>query len=88
MLSVLHDAAVWVSRKTIDPTLAKALPEIYDRLDYEMPYILRTSSYESIHHLVFGLVAKATGLKNETEINKFVDEVCELYDPRLGASRQ
>jgi hypothetical protein len=84
---VLHEAAVWVAHRTIDPRLGSVADKVYDRLDYEMPYILRTSNFGSINNLIFGLVAKETGLTDEKTIAHLVGQVCEMYDPRLGASK-
>ncbi len=84
---LLHQVAMWAARKTVDPLLSKVADKVYDRLDYEMPYILRTSSTGSINNLIFGLVAKETGLQDETKIAHLVTQVCEMYDPRLGAGK-
>lgn len=87
VMFVLHQIAVWAARKTIDPVLNKVADKVYDRLDYEMPYILRTSSSGSINNLIFGLVAKETGLTDDKKIAHLVNQVCEMYDPRMGAGK-
>lgn len=87
VMFLLHQVAMWAARKTVDPVLGKVADKVYDRLDYEMPYILRTSSSGSINNLIFGLVAKETGLTDETKITHLVSQVCEMYDPRKGAGK-
>lgn len=82
---VIHHFAVWVARKTVDPSLEAKLPGIFDRLDYEMPFILRTSNAGSITGLIGDLITKETGVKDIEVLTKMVSQVCELYDPRAGA---
>lgn len=81
----LHNFAIWLARKTIDPRLNGVMDKVYDRLDYEMPFILRTSNFGSVNNLISGLVVKETGIQDEGLLGKLVDQVCQTYDPRNGA---
>lgn len=81
----LHNFAIWLARKTVDPRLNGVMNKVYDRLDYEMPFILRTSNFGSVNNLISGLVVKETGIHDEGLLGKLVDQVCQTYDPRNGA---
>jgi hypothetical protein len=81
----VHNFAIWLARKTVDPRLNSVMDKVYDRLDYEMPFILRTSNFGSVNNLISGLVVKETGIQDEGVLGKLVDQVCQAYDPRNGA---
>jgi hypothetical protein len=81
---LIHNLAVFVANKTIDPKLSPGLPAIFDRLDYEMPFVLRAGTEASMANLVADLITKETGIKEAGLLVKLVSQVCELYDPRKG----
>lgn len=81
---LIHNLAVLVANRTIDPELSKSLPAIYDRLDYEMPFVLRAGTVKSMANLIASLISKETGIADEGLLKKMVSQVCELYDPRKG----
>ncbi len=83
---LIHELAVFVANKTVDPALRSSLPNIYDRLDYEMPFILRMGTPGSLAHMITSLIIKETDTRDPKVLAKLVDQVCELYDPRKGAN--
>ena len=80
----IHNLAVFIANRTIDPVLSTKLPIIYDRLDYELPFILRSGTSGSLNNMVTDLITKETGIKEAGLLVNLVSQVCELYDPRKG----
>lgn len=81
---LIHNIAVLVANKTIDPELSSKLPLIYDRLDYELPFVLRSGTAGSLNNMITDLIVKETGIKEIGLLGKLASQVCELYDPRKG----
>lgn len=69
---------------TIERPLKRALPYIYERLDEEMPTLLRTADPEVMTAEIASTIAQATG---NPATARQIDQVVALYNPIKAAIR-
>jgi hypothetical protein len=67
-----------LAKAVIDRPLRKALPYVYERLDDEMPTLLRTASPEVMTAEIASTIAQATG---NPATARQIDQVVALYSP-------
>lgn len=68
----------------IDRPLKRALPYIYERLDNEMPTLLRTAEPETMAAEIASTIAQATG---NPATARQIEQVVALYSPIKAALR-
>ena len=68
----------------IERPLKRALPYIYERLDDEMPTLLRTADPEVMTAEIASTIAQATG---NPATARQIDQVVALYNPIKAAIR-
>ena len=68
----------------IDRPLRRALPAIYERLDNEMPELLRTADPEVMTAEIAATIAQATGAGATA---RQIEQVVALYSPIKAALR-
>ena len=68
----------------IDRPLRRALPHVYERLDDEMPTLLRTADPEIMTAEIASTIAQATG---NPPTARQIDQVVALYSPIKAALR-
>jgi hypothetical protein len=68
----------------IDRPLRRALPHVYERLDNEMPTLLRTADPEIMTAEIASTIAQATG---NPATARQIDQVVALYSPIKAALR-
>ena len=68
----------------IERPLKRALPYIYERLDDEMPTLLRTADPEVMTAEIASTIAQATG---NPATARQIDQVVALYNPIKAALR-
>ena len=73
-----------LARAAIDRPLRRALPYVYERLDEEMPTLLRTADPEVMTAQIASSIAQATG-KSATA--RQIEQVVALYSPIKAALR-
>lgn len=73
-----------LAKAVIDRPLRKALPYVYERLDDEMPTLLRTASPEVMTAEIASTIAQATG---NPATARQIDQVVALYSPIKAALR-
>lgn len=67
-----------LAKAAIDRPLRRALPYVYERLDDEMPTLLRTASPEIMTAEIASTIAQATG---NPATARQIDQVVALYSP-------
>ena len=67
-----------LAKAAIDRPLRRALPNIYDRLDNEMPTLLRTADPEMMAAEIAASIAQATG---NPATARQIQQVVDLYSP-------
>lgn len=67
-----------LAKAAIERPLKRALPYIYERLDDEMPMLLRTASPEVMTAEIASTIAQATG---NPATARQIDQVVALYSP-------
>lgn len=67
-----------VAKRAIDRPLRKALPFVYERLDQEMPVLLRTADPEVMTAEIAASIAHATG---NPATARQIEQVVALYSP-------
>jgi hypothetical protein len=67
-----------LAKAVIDRPLRKALPYVYERLDDEMPTLLRTANPEVMTAEIAASIAKATG---NPATARQIEQVVALYSP-------
>jgi hypothetical protein len=73
-----------LAKAAIDRSLRQALPYIYERLDDEMPTLLRTADPEVMTAEIAASIAQATG---NPATARQIDQVVALYSPIKAAIR-
>ena len=73
-----------LAKAAIDRPLRKALPYVYERLDNEMPTLLRTANPEVMAAEIASSIAQATG---NPATARQIDQVVALYSPIKAALR-
>ncbi len=73
-----------LAKAAIDRPLRKALPYVYERLDNEMPVLLRTADPEVMATEIASSIAQATG---KPATARQIDQVVALYSPIKAALR-
>lgn len=73
-----------LAKAVIDRSLRQALPYIYERLDDEMPTLLRTADPEVMTAEIAASIAQATG---NPATARQIDQVVALYSPIKAAIR-
>lgn len=83
MKSFLLRLAQVLLRFALDEGLRRSLPEIYKRLDAEVPVLLVNNAPPSnVHGLIASAIANATGRRaSETQVKAIIG----LYDPVQAA---
>lgn len=73
-----------LAKAAIDRPLKRALPYVYDRLDTEMPTLLRTADPEVMTAEIAASIAQATG---NPATARQIEQVVALYSPIKAALR-
>ena len=73
-----------LAKAVIDRPLRKALPYVYERLDEEMPTLLRTADPEIMTAEIASTIAQAIG---NPATARQIDQVVALYSPIKAALR-
>jgi hypothetical protein len=73
-----------LAKGAIDRPLRKALPYVYERLDNEMPVLLRTADPEVMTAEIAATIAHATG---NPATARQIEQVVSLYSPIKAALR-
>jgi hypothetical protein len=73
-----------LAKVAIDRPLRRALPAVYERLDNEMPTLLRTADPEIMTAEIASTIAQATG---NPATARQIDQVVALYSPIKAALR-
>ena len=73
-----------LAKAMIDRPLRRALPHVYDRLDNEMPTLLRTATPEVMAAEIAASIAQATGREATA---RQIQQVAQLYDPLKAVLR-
>lgn len=73
-----------LAKAAIDRPLRRALPYVYERLDEEMPTLLRTADPEVMTAQIASSIAQATG---NPATARQIDQVVALYSPIKAALR-
>ena len=73
-----------LAKAAIDRPLRRALPYVYERLDEEMPTLLRTADPEVMTAEIAASIAQATG---HPATARQIDQVVALYSPIKAAIR-
>jgi hypothetical protein len=73
-----------LAKAAIDRPLRRVLPNVYNRLDNEMPTLLRTADPEVMTAEIAASIAQATG---HPATARQIDQVVSLYSPIKAALR-
>jgi len=73
-----------LAKAAIDRPLRRALPSVYERLDNEMPTLLRTADAEMMAAEIAASIAQATG---NPATARQIQQVVDLYSPIKAALR-
>lgn len=73
-----------VAKAAVDRPLRRALPSVYERLDNEMPTLLRTADAEIMTAEIAATIAQATG---NPATARQIEQVVALYSPIKAALR-
>lgn len=85
LLTGLTEAVVKpLAKAAMDRSLKRALPYVYERLDDEMPTLLRTADPEVMTAEIAASIAQATG--NPATAHQ-IEQVVALYSPIKAAIR-
>lgn len=84
MLGISEAILKPLAKAAIDRSLKRALPYVYERLDDEMPTLLRTAAPEVMTAEIAASIAQATG---SPATARQIEQVVALYSPIRAALR-
>ena len=73
-----------LAKAMIDRPLRRALPHVYERLDNEMPTLLRTATPEVMARQIATIIAQSTG---NPATARQIEQVAQFYDPLKAVLR-